>query len=153
MRYSWLLTFLALTVCMGCDFGPKTLPVAGEVTFDGQPVQKGRIQFIPVDGTPGRTTGGSITDGRYAIAKEGGPLADGTYAVRILGMRKSDKKIADPMSPSGALMQIEENYLPAAYNSRTTLKVVVCESSLDFRLEKTPATGAPAIMPGDQKGG
>jgi len=148
-----LLVFLVLAVCAGCDSGPKTVPVAGEVTFDGQPVQKGSILFIPVDETPGRSTGASITDGRYSISKEGGPLAGGTYAVRIFAMRKSGKKIADPMSLSGELTEIEENYIPAAYNSRTTLKLVISESPLDFRLEKMPAAGAPTTLPGNRKGG
>ena len=148
MRYGWLSILLALTAVTGCHSGPKTMPVAGEVTFDDQPVQKGTIQFIPVDETPGRATGATITDGRYRITKEGGPLAGGTYAVRIVALRKTGKKIPDLMGPPGTMMEVEENYIPAAYNSRTTLKVVISESPLDFRLEKTPAT-----LPGNGKGG
>lgn len=151
MRHGRLWMFLLLMFSAGCNAGPKPVPIAGEVTFDGHPVQKGRIMFIPVDGTPGRTTGASITDGRYAITKEDGPLAGGVYAVRILGMQRTGKKIADPMGLSAAPMEIEENYIPAAYNSRTTLKVVISESPLDFRLEKSPAAGAPAILPGNRK--
>jgi len=153
MRYGWLWMLLVLTALTGCNYGPKTMPVSGEVAFDDQPVQKGRIQFIPVDGTAGRTTGATITDGRYSIAKEGGPLVGGIYAVRILGMRKTGKKTVNPMDPGGPLIEIKENYIPEAYNNRTTLKVVISDSPLDFRLEKTPPTGAPTTLPGNRKGG
>ena len=150
-----LLILLVLTLFTSCNSGPKTMPIEGEISFDGQPVKKGTIQFIPVDETPGRATGATITDGRYRITKEGGPLAGGTYAVRIVAMRKTGEKIVDPMSLTGAMLEVEENYIPAAYNSRTTLKVVVpdSESPLDFRLEKTPPAGAPTTLPGNHKGG
>ena len=136
MRYAWPWTFLIVVVFAGCDHGPGTISIQGTVTFDGQPVQKGTIQFIPADETPGRATGGKITNGKYAIPKEGGPLAGGTYTVRIIGLRKTGK-----MAPKGPPVELEANYIPAAYNNQTILKVVTSESPLNFRLKKSTAAG------------
>ena len=56
-------TLAALLVLAGCS-EPKMAEVSGAVTLDGQPVKRGAISFIPLDGnTP--TAGGEIRDGRY----------------------------------------------------------------------------------------
>jgi hypothetical protein len=38
---------LGLTMIVGCDSGPKRVPVQGEVTLDGQPLSGGVIHFYP----------------------------------------------------------------------------------------------------------
>jgi len=138
MRCAWLGVLLIGGICLGCDSGPKAMPIEGEVTFDGQPISKGTIQFIPAEGTLGRSTGGSITNGRYGISKKDGLLADGTYAVRIRGLRKTGKRIPHPENPKGKPIEVQESYIPLAYNSQTILKVDHVESTLDFHLEKNP---------------
>jgi len=145
VRHAWTWALLTLAVAAGCDSGPKYVPLAGQVTFDGQPIENGMIQFMPVDGTAGRITGASITGGRYAIPADGGPLLGGTYAVQILGMRKSNTKMVDPMDPRGGPIEVQENYIPPAYNAQTILKVVISDPGLplDFRLEKTSPASPP----------
>ncbi|MBN1912606.1 MAG: hypothetical protein JW818_22990 [Pirellulales bacterium] len=138
MRYGWLLVFLSAAVLTGCNSSPKTVPLSGEVTFDGQPVVEGTIQFIPDKGTPGRATGGIIADGRYTLSKEAGPQNGGTYLVRIVGLRETGRMSGSPDIPNSRKTVEKANYIPAIYNSQTTLKVAISESPLDFRLEKTP---------------
>ena len=40
----------------------------GTVTFRGRPVEKGRIYFLPVEGTKTPSSGGHIAEGRYVRA-------------------------------------------------------------------------------------
>jgi len=40
--------------------------VSGTVTFDGKPVEKGNITFLPVDGKSANT-GGEIVGGKYKV--------------------------------------------------------------------------------------
>src|SRR3954471_8085150 len=58
----------------GCQRKDR-LKVEGAETLDGQPIEKGQICFMPMDGTRGPTAGASILDGRYVINSEKGPMA------------------------------------------------------------------------------
>ena len=56
-----LLAFLA-----GCGGDGDGATVQGSVTFDGQPVEKGYINFFPADGK-GRPAGGEINGGKFTV--------------------------------------------------------------------------------------
>jgi hypothetical protein len=65
--------FVALGLAVGCSGSGDDLPrepVSGTVTLDNQPLASGTISFIPVAGQGGG--GGTITDGKFSIAREGG---------------------------------------------------------------------------------
>src|SRR5258708_7222191 len=67
--------FLVIATCFGCGKkGPQRAAVSGHVTLDGQPINEGVIQFLPVEGTIGPETGGIITNGQYDIPHERGPI-------------------------------------------------------------------------------
>jgi hypothetical protein len=57
------------------------MPIWGEVTYDGKPLETGTIELIPIDGTPGPSTGGAITNGQYDVPQNIGPRTGGTYQV------------------------------------------------------------------------
>ena len=40
------------------------------MTLDGQPIDEGVIQFLPVEGTVGPETGGVISKGQYDIPRK-----------------------------------------------------------------------------------
>lgn len=112
----FLLAALAL-VLAGCGGATS---VAGKVTWDGKPVEKGTITFEPADGK-GQSTGGAIEGGRYELkgATTPGP---GKQIVRIRGMRKTGKSIkAGPPFPPEKMIEEEEEFLPAGYNVNSTL--------------------------------
>lgn len=49
----WAVFVLAATALfVGCDRGPKIVPVAGRVTIDGQPVTRGFVRFVPDGARP-----------------------------------------------------------------------------------------------------
>jgi hypothetical protein len=108
----------------GCGEGDE-LPreaVSGTVNLDGKPLEKGSIQFSPVQGNPGAAVegGGLITAGKYAISKDRG-LVPGTYQIAIYagGSRAAGKGAMKPETGGPAP---SKEPIPAKYNARTELK-------------------------------
>jgi hypothetical protein len=62
--------------------------------------------------------------------------------VRITALKKTGTRITD-LKLGGPPVELEENFIPAIYNSQSTLKVRVRDladkNQVDFRLGKTPA--------------
>ena len=135
MRAAFLSIFIAVAVA-GC--GPANRRVWGDVSYAGKPVEDGTIEFIPADRTAGPSTGGPIVSGHYDVPAAVGPLPGGVYKVTIRAMAKTGKSSPDPFNPSAKIEQIE-NYIPAIYNTNTTLKVTISprsgENQHDFHLE------------------
>src|SRR5262245_41607972 len=86
-----LVSGCVLTACLvagGCgtsDSGVHHL--AGKVTFNGQPIPKGRIVFLP-DATKGTSVAGGyadINDGVYDTRTKGTPAPAGALTVKIEG--------------------------------------------------------------------
>ncbi len=110
---------LALTVLLagGCGSGSSGYPVTGTVTWKGQPLDQGSIQFLPEEGK-GTMVGAEIRAGRYALPTPPG-LAPGTYRVRInsrsgVNPRAApDTNLTDPKS---------KEQLAKKYNEETILK-------------------------------
>jgi hypothetical protein len=81
-------TSLALAVVVGCsdDSGlAKRYRVHGTVKYNGKPVERGRIDFIPAKPGEGRAAGGDITNGAYSLTtatKDDGALP-GSYKVTV----------------------------------------------------------------------
>jgi hypothetical protein len=65
---AWLGGFLAaIVILVGCDNSNNNLAVVqGTIKFDGKPIEKGSIGFVPVDGATG-TAGGEIRNGQYSV--------------------------------------------------------------------------------------
>ena len=58
--------------------------VSGKVTFNGSPLVKGQIRFLPIEGSTGPVTVESITDGYYTSEDIGG-VPVGVHRVEIRG--------------------------------------------------------------------
>lgn len=75
-----------LGVVAGCSrgsSGPPVFTVKGAVTFDGAPVETGRIEFRKVDGD-GKAFAGEIKDGNYSLQCEAGKMTVKVTASRII---------------------------------------------------------------------
>jgi hypothetical protein len=137
-RWMCLLT-LAI---VGCSSRPATVALRGEVTCDGQPVENGQIDFVPIENTPGASAVATIANGRYEIVAKGGLRPDGTYSVRIVAYRKTGVMEPNRFDRAGPPIERQVNYIPAAYNSESTLMLRVAEvpdeNKVDFQLGTAP---------------
>jgi len=109
-----------LVAFSGCD-DPSMATVRGNVTFEGQPVESGKIIFEPVDGVGG-TAGGKIEQGTYQFT---GPKAifPGAKIVRITAVRKTGRQVAaGSPEPPGTMVDELERYIPTMYNRASTLR-------------------------------
>jgi len=78
---------LGLVAVLGCrdDTGlARRYPVSGKVTYNGQPVEKGRIDFQPTEAS-GRAASGDLVDGNYSLttATSGDGALPGSYKVTV----------------------------------------------------------------------
>ena len=101
--------------CGGPD-GPVQVPVTGEVTLDGKPLEEGRILMRKVEGD-GEAFSGEIRGGAYSLQAEPGKMSVEITASRIIP-GKFDKANGTP-EPVG------EMYIPKKYNANTTLSAEV----------------------------
>jgi hypothetical protein len=137
------LSWLGATGCGGDDL-PRQ-PVSGVVDFEGQPLAKGHIQFLPGESvSPPIAAGAEIVAGKYAIARADG-LVPGTYTVRISAEGEPPKKKArapQPEAPGdmpGLGPLNNEELIPTKYNSQTTLTATVTKegpNTFDYKLTK-----------------
>jgi len=117
---------LLAVLAAGCGPpGTPTYPVSGTVTWNGKPVEKGYINFEPVEEneTP---NGGKIINGEFSFE-----ATAGEKRVKIHADRQITEK--DPV------MGIAERrpYIPAKFNSETTLREEITsdgENQFDFDL-------------------
>jgi len=74
----------------------KRYPVSGKVTYQGKPLEKGRINFIPTQDT-GRAAAGEIEDGEYSLttAEPGDGAIPGSYKVTILAIDVDTSKMKE----------------------------------------------------------
>ena len=114
-----VLTCIALTFGCGSD-SVERATVSGAVTWDGTPVPKGQIRFIP---TSGPIWTARIKDGRYSTdGTKGVPVGD--LQVRIEGYRiPSGYKGGTPTDDDNPIPL--EQYLPAKYNKQTELTLTI----------------------------
>jgi len=135
---------LALVGCGG-EKGPQRASIRGKVTFDGAPVGRGMIVFLPADGN-GPSSGAEIKEGAYTIPESTGPVA-GAHRVEITATREGGSQTVEGIGgaaaggPSGAYTGPSAvMYIPAAYNRESTLKqeIKLGDNELNFDLKATP---------------
>lgn len=136
----WLLC--GLTTVSACSrSGIERAVVTGTVTYDGRPVEDGMIRFFPIEGTPGPMWGAVINNGEYSCHGKGG-VPVGTLAVEIEAYRPAGTSTARVDDPVGDLGDAVGNrqFLPAKYNTHTTLRVEIesgtGKTELNFDLEE-----------------
>ena len=127
---------LTLVMLPGCGTsGPERFRVEGSVTFDGQPVKQGLINFRPMEGTKAPTIGCLFTAGHYEIPADKGPLA-GTYKLQIEVHKFTGRKTPDL---AGRLVVDEfVDIAPKKYSGATSelrAEIDADNTELDFDLE------------------
>ena len=125
----------ALLFSAGCSDSqsPGGLPVTGQITLRGQPLDQGMIQFTSA--MPGNRafSGAVIQNGTYNIPPEGG-LAAGSYEVRISSGAPGTR--AQEALPGTSGPPLKER-IPVAYNQKTKQKVEIkpgADNQFDFHI-------------------
>jgi hypothetical protein len=128
-----------LALIGGCSDG-KRGAVSGRVTLDGQPIEEGRITFIPAEGNSGPTAGSVILNGNYRVPASGGAWV-GKNRVEIRGVRKSGNQTATASAyprGTGGTEKVEERAeaVPEIYNTRSQLveDIRAGSNQIDFEL-------------------
>jgi len=98
----------------GCgNAGPRTYPVTGTVTLDGEPLKEADILFLPLD---------------PALGPDAGQIRDGKFAFQAkAGRKRVEVRASRPVVIKTAMGEttIWKNYLPARYNTQSTLQAEV----------------------------
>ncbi len=102
--------------CGGQPTGPVIYKVAGTVTFNSTPVDGGEIIVRSQDGK--HAAASLITNGHYELKATTGPKT-----VEVTAMRDVPGKFQE-YNP-GEKVPVREQFIPAKYNAKTTLKLDV----------------------------
>lgn len=148
-KYGFVICSVLLLGSIGCSrpAGPARAAVSGEVIFNHQPLESGRITFVPVDGTQGPTAIAVVTDGFYQFDRRNGPVI-GKNRIQIEslpdpGFELDDEEAyAKAMRDRKGLPVLPREQIPPEYNQRSTLVEEVFddgELQIDFSLEQANA--------------
>lgn len=120
-----LLTVCLTVVVLGCSGqqGPPRYTISGKVTYDGQPVQEGKIVFTPSSG-PGSVA--DIVSGRYSTRADKGAVT-GSQQVTICGTDGTQATATHDNT-------LFENYT-------TTIDVPEGDATFDFDIPAQPQGG------------
>lgn len=114
----------------GCGNSDGLLRVSGEVKFDGELIENGRIQFRSTEGDM-KAYSSPIRDGKYEVQIEPGESRVQIYASRPI------PGVVEEINP-GEFDQPGEMYIPEKYNSRSELTVSISESTDQQNFDLTP---------------
>src|SRR5262245_62012346 len=130
---------LGLLAAPGCSGSSSTAEVSGTVKLDGQLIEEGSIQFIPVDGTTGPSAGAAIRNGQYHIPRAQG-AAIGKNRVELRSFKMSGKKIQEPTAPPGTLTEARVQAFPPEYNDASTVvkEIQAGGNTIDFDVSSKP---------------
>jgi hypothetical protein len=136
----------ALLLLAGCGGGPEFHQVAGKVTFDGQPVVYGAVEFIPdtAKGHTGSAGNADIVEGVYDTARPGGKgLSKGPHIARVtVYPEKPPESSGDETVASNAKPPIVVGYPVEVNIDGPTLDIAVPASAKGFDMFKSSKPAA-----------
>lgn len=116
---------LAQAGCGGARDGLAREPISGTVTFKGEPLKSGTIQFAPMGSQPGVSSGGMIADGTFQVARVDGPIP-GKYTVMIFAAGAPGTASAPGEgSEPAAKVSTAVGLIPIKYNLKSELTAEV----------------------------
>jgi len=112
----------AVGMVSGCrrDTGGR-VEVSGNVTFRGEPLKTGTIEFASKDGSC--QSGAAVANGKYALPADKG-LKPGEYAVRITSVQEQANAAMGPPGPE-SMKQTGQDRIPPEYNVKSKLTAEV----------------------------
>lgn len=120
-----VLCCLALLILAGCGDGRRAID--GTVTFDGQPLAKGTIEFERTEGGLVRE-GDIVQNGRFKVT-----LPDGKYKIKV-NAQKAVGKIKETNMGQTNEVDVFEELIPDRYNNKTELTLEVNPGTTECKL-------------------
>lgn len=136
-------SLFAVTLAAGCGpSGPQRHAVGGSVTFAGEKISEGSIDFVPIGDTKGPRAGANIQQGQYHIDRSGGPVA-GRHRVEVTAVRPTGRRFKVQqfidVEPGNKAVEEVVGFIPAKYSGATSELVVEVQSKgrnvFDFDLK------------------
>lgn len=135
---------MMLIGCGKSHEGPIRFDVHGSIMLDNQPLEAGRIRFIPQEPATGPAASGVIARGTYEIPASEGAVV-GKHRVEIEAAIDPGFPIDDDVAFATAAEVrganvLPRNPIPERYNRLTRLSVEVTpdgERNFDFQLKST----------------
>ena len=163
----WIAATVALALVLGCSRGPsrpKTYPVSGTVTMNGQPVEGATVVFVPKAVATGASssaggaqaqgpqvaTGETDAQGRYELGTfaKGDGAIPGEYLVKVFKYPKSTVQTGtggseeeyQPPEENAPPPPAPKNLLPEKYANENTsgLSFTVEPKANTFDIQLTP---------------
>lgn len=122
-RLAWLV--MAIVVAGGCGSGKPEGSVSGKVTYQGNPVATGSVNFLSTAGVGAQA---AISNGTYSV---NGPLATGEYSVYVAA------PLPTPQPPGAKPTPPPKFEVPPKFQDAKTsgLKVTVKTGKNDLPIE------------------
>ncbi|MDR0610493.1 MAG: hypothetical protein LBG58_10320 [Planctomycetaceae bacterium] len=126
--------FLLLLIISGCNTNnpQERIPIRGEVTLDGKPLEHGEILFSSIAGsTPAVSTGSFIKNGTFSLPAKQGLIPDQTYSVHfrsietIQGVQEEIEEIKNQTR----IPYKTRNLIPPKYGAKSTETVTATKKS------------------------
>ena len=142
-----LASYCLIVVCLvGCGrpSGPPRVAISGEVLFGQEPLESGRIRFIPIEETKGPAAVAVVTDGIYVFDRENGPVV-GKNRIQIESLPDPGFDLDDEEAYAEAIRArngrpvLPPESIPPEYNERSNLMATIemdGETQLDFEIKK-----------------
>jgi hypothetical protein len=119
----------------GCGRDTERLPLAGRVSWQGRPLEKGSIVFVPTDGHRGPKIGAKIVDGGYQIESQRGGTP-GAYRVEVRSDTGDYPHSPTDARPSAAAVAPKQQLIiPPEYNTQSRLTAAVSAEQTTFNFE------------------
>ena len=130
MKRLMIVVLATVPLLLGCDSSPAvqesegTVPTAGTVTLDGQPLAKGEITFIDPEAQRPMSFVAEVRNGQFELRAPSGVMRVEIRAFELVG--------GDDDTP------LSEELIPARYNDQSELSVELMADGpnmLSFELE------------------
>lgn len=140
----WLACMVSVACLSGCgsERNPRGyIGINGTVRFDGQPMTKGEVLFLPTSSAQ-LIAGAPVKNGRFVVPPARG-LPPGEYRVFFTVLEETDRIEADP-DPAGGARRSQRNIVAADWAADTSTQKIVIEkgasvASFDFDVPREKA--------------
>lgn len=119
MRECAIIGVILFAIVLGCQRQDPhgRQPLVGKVVFQGTPLERGVIEFLPLESPQRAGTRGIIRNGEFAIPREQG-VPPGRYRVVITSPQSNaNEPLVGP--PGMQLPPLGKELIPAQYNSES----------------------------------